>query len=135
MNGQSSAYFKQFDALPSLEYGGDGEIIGHLLDGQQELMGLMGWEKFPKDLYFFLTANNLVKEALEASEFWGDATKPWKENYEVDLAHVKEEWIDILFFWLQGAIVLGMSPDDIFFDYFQKHLENKRRIKAKLNET
>jgi NTP pyrophosphatase (non-canonical NTP hydrolase) len=135
MNGQSSAYFKQFDTLPVHEYSGTAEIFDNLLDGQHELMELMDWKKFPKDLYFFLTANNLVKEALEASEFWGDVTKPWKEAYEVDFAHIKEEWLDILFFWLQGAIVLGLTADEIFFGYFEKQLKNKERIKVKLNET
>lgn len=133
MAGQLSVFFKQFDEIPDVEIFDTGDTLDALMNGQKELMGLMESKRFPPDLYFFLTADNLRKEVDEATEFFGDITKPWKENLEIDLSAVREEWIDVLFFWMQGAIVLGLSPEDIFFQYFRKHLKNKERIKVKLN--
>jgi NTP pyrophosphatase (non-canonical NTP hydrolase) len=115
--------------LPHLPETGD--TLDALMAGQLELMELMDFRRFPRDIYFFLTADNLQKEVSEATEFFGDITKPWKENYEVDLAAIREEWIDVLFFWMQGAIALGLDPSEVFFAYFRKQAKNKERIKAK----
>lgn len=133
MTGQSSVFFKDFDSIQDFEIFETGDTLDTLMAGQRELMELMDFKRFPPDIYLFLTADNLRKEVTEATEFFGDITKPWKENFDVDLDAVREEWIDALFFWMQGAIVLGLSPEEIFFQYFRKHLKNKERIKAKLN--
>lgn len=133
-----SVYFKQFDGLKGS--GNEGDIFDSLdvlFLEQKRLMEGMDYKRFPPDLYFLLTTQNLQGEAVEASEFWGDVTKPWKEKYEFDVDHVREEWIDVLFFWLQGAIILGLGAEEVFEIYSAKHAKNVQRIAEKMkgNET
>ena len=53
--------------------------------------------------------------------------KWWKNPKELDHEYLKEEWIDILHFWLSGANALGMSADEILHSYILKNKENLQR--------
>lgn len=53
--------------------------------------------------------------------------KWWKNKKEHDLDYLKEEWIDLLHFWLSGANVLGMSDKEILERYINKNKENIKR--------
>ena len=127
-----SVLFKQFNDFKYVEGTDTFGSLDALFELQLGLMEAMGAGKFPRDLYFLLTVQNLQGEAIEASEFWGDATKPWKEKYEFDVNAVKEEWIDVLFFWVQGAIALGMNADEVLEIYSLKHSKNLQRIAEKM---
>lgn len=129
-----SEFFRGFDEIKDGEPVDDISDLSEIYNAQLTLMEKMDYKRFPKDLYFLLTAQNLQGEIVEATEFFGDITKPWKEKYDVDLDAVREEWIDVLFFWMQGAIVLGLVPEEILGTYLYKFSKNMRRIAVKLGE-
>lgn len=110
------------------------EQLDLLIDGQLGLMFECGLDRIPSDLLLQLTLGNIIGEATEAGEHFGDITKPWKRDLKVDPEHIKKELIDILHFLLQGFIIMGMGGDEIFAAYNQKNRENFRRIMAKRRE-
>ncbi len=66
-----------------------------------------------------------AQEALETHEAAGAMTKPWKSATEAD---VKEELIDVLFYWLEAVIVSGMTQREIEAIYLEKYYKNLRRV-------
>lgn len=53
--------------------------------------------------------------------------KWWKNKKELDIEYLKEEWIDILHFWLSGCNTLGMDATEILERYIAKNKENFAR--------
>lgn len=53
--------------------------------------------------------------------------KWWKNKKELDIDYLREEWIDILHFWLSGCIELGMDATEILERYIAKNKENFAR--------
>lgn len=67
----------------------------------------------------------IAQEALETHEAAGAMTKPWKSP-TVD--HVKEELVDVLFYWLEGVVVSGMTFSEIEAIYLDKYVKNLKRV-------
>lgn len=109
--------------------------LSRLFDMQRLLMNECGANNVAKDFGFLLTAVNLIGEVVEATEQFGDATKIWKvrDGLVLDFKHIKEEWIDILFFWMQGAIQLGLTSEDTIRMYIDKHAINMERVERKVS--
>lgn len=53
--------------------------------------------------------------------------KWWKNPKFLDEEYLKEEWIDILHFWLSGCNTLGMDATEILERYIAKNKENFAR--------
>lgn len=78
----------------------------------------------PKDLVLAMMSE--LAEVL-AETPW----KPWKDytGFEIDMAKLREESVDILFFLLELMIVHGkMTADDIFETYEKKLAVNRQRL-------
>lgn len=105
-----------------------------MFDMQRSLMFECRADEIPNDLLLYITLNNIVGEATEAAEFFGDITKPWKKDLRVAADEVQEELIDILHFLLQGFIILGMDADEVTRLYRIKNGVNFRRIREKRKE-
>lgn len=67
----------------------------------------------------------VAQEALETHEAAGAMTKPWKSP---TVEHVKEELVDVLFYWLEGVIVSGMQFSEIETIYLAKYVKNLKRV-------
>lgn len=78
-----------------------------------------------------LLNDRILASFVEAGEFANalGSFKYWKENHNTDADHTLEEFIDILFFWLSIANLLGFKEEDIKQMYLKKYLENQRRVK------
>ena len=44
-----------------------------------------------------------------------------------NLEYLQKEWIDILHFWIQGAMELGMDAKTVLDLYLDKNSENSKR--------
>lgn len=122
--------------VPSDYEDDQGSDLSAIFDLQRDLMGACGLHNLPRDFALLLTAQNLSQEVSEAVRPLGAASKPWLLSQEgefppLPLADMKEEWIDILFFWVQGAIQMGMTAEDVRTAYIAKNLRNFERIKEK----
>lgn len=61
-------------------------------------------------------------EVLEAAQFkWWKNPEPW------DRAHLHEELVDVLHFYVAMCLAAGMSADDLYQGYLAKNQENFRR--------
>lgn len=63
-----------------------------------------------------------MSEVLEEVGF-----KWWKNPKPIDSVKLKEELIDMLHFFLSMCIDAGMTPDEMFDMYIEKHDENLKR--------
>ena len=102
------------------------ELIYELQKGLADMMSL---DRYPKDTEGRVAAlcTAIVHEAIELQQTtnW----KWWKKPTEFDLAHAKEELIDIWHFVVQASIELDLSPDDILEEYKRKNEINRERQK------
>ena len=53
--------------------------------------------------------------------------KKWKLNHEYDRQKALEEFVDILFFWLQAMIMQNFTVLDVIEEYVRKYEVNVRR--------
>ncbi len=61
-------------------------------------------------------------EVLEAAQFkWWKNPEPW------DRAHLHEELVDVLHFYVAMCLAAGMTAEDLFQGYLAKNQENFRR--------
>ena len=61
-------------------------------------------------------------EVLEAAQFkWWKNPQPW------DRAHLHEELVDVLHFYVAMCLAAGMTAEDLFQGYLAKNQENFRR--------
>jgi dimeric dUTPase (all-alpha-NTP-PPase superfamily) len=60
--------------------------------------------------------------------------KWWKNPKVLDIEYLKEEWIDILHFWLSGCNTLGMDANEILTRYINKNKENFKRQTGEVNK-
>jgi len=102
------------------------ELIYELQKGLADMMSL---DRYPKDTEGRVAAlcTAIVHEAIELQQTtnW----KWWKKPTKFDLAHAKEELIDIWHFVVQASIELDLSPDDILGEYKRKNEINRERQK------
>ncbi len=125
-------FFKDMPEPSDYEDNQDSDLSS-IFDLQRDLMEACETGRLPRDYGFMLTAHNLVQEVGEALRPYGNATQPGKQEDELalPLTDMQEEWVDILFFWVQGAIQLGMTGNDVYDKYVEKNVKNFERIKAK----
>ena len=66
---------------------------------------------------------------VETSELLNEegSFKWWKKNHTQDKEKILEEYVDILFFWLQLGIKLGFGPLSVFEAYKKKWEKNVKR--------
>jgi len=96
-----------------------------LLEMQKELMSIIKQRTGELATLTDIT----VAMMTEVSE-WANAHgefKKWKLNHKYDREHVLEEFVDILFFWLQAMIMQNFTIVDIMRKYMEKYDENVRR--------
>jgi hypothetical protein len=60
---------------------------------------------------------------MEAETGW----KPWAKSAHVNLEAARGEWIDMLHFLLNGALLLGLDAEMIQARYDAKHAKNEQR--------
>ena len=53
--------------------------------------------------------------------------KWWAKYQKFDIQNARVEAVDLLHFLLSLFMILGMTPDDVFGMYYQKHLVNVKR--------
>src|SRR5690606_24847096 len=71
-------------------------------------------------------AGYVVEELYEAVNLLKN--KPWKQHPRpTDVDEFREEIADVWHFFIQFHIIAGISPTDVFEQYFSKALENERR--------
>jgi dimeric dUTPase (all-alpha-NTP-PPase superfamily) len=75
-------------------------------------------------------ANQEMNEMLYELPFfkpWKDYTKMTEEDIEDDFKAARKELIDHLHFFMNMAIGLNMTADELFTGYYQKNKENYQR--------
>lgn len=107
-------------------------MLENLADFQRTLMNVLDVPHV-EGLPFYLQPAfreamiGVAQEALETHEAAGAMTKPWKAATEDD---VKEELIDVLFYWLEGVVVSGLTFKEIETIYLGKYFKNLERVIA-----
>lgn len=74
-------------------------------------------------------SGNLTALMVEAAEMQNAVGhfKWWKKNHVCDEKEALEEYVDILFFWLQAGILMDWTPEQIYEAYAEKWDENINR--------
>lgn len=81
------------------------------------------------DSRFHNAATGLILEAAEVLETLNDPSKPWKQITEAEaVSQFKNELIDVLFYFLELAVLQSMSWKDIQDTYSAKYRKNLQRI-------
>ncbi len=107
------------------------DSLEKIFEKQQELIDFYhsvrkeAYESMDLDQKLFLHAIALQMEVAEfiAGLNW----KPWKNKKDLDVEYLKEELVDMLHFWTELCIYLGLSPKEVVEKYMEKNKENKRR--------
>jgi hypothetical protein len=103
------------------------DILGELLGLQRSLMKAAGYGlRTPAELGVAIASEGLE---LWTNEGRSGKGKWWKRPAEDLLAAQKEEAIDILHFWLQLCLVLGLESNEVLRLYRLKMEENLARQK------
>ncbi len=69
-----------------------------------------------------------IGETIQVMKNW----KAWKATeMPTDVTHFKEEFVDILHFLIEAAILAGITPDELFDLYFKKNEVNHFRQDSK----
>jgi NTP pyrophosphatase (non-canonical NTP hydrolase) len=122
--------FPVFD--PTLFEEGEDSPLALVFNKQRTLMSACGIENMAAWQAFYVSIFALMGEAVEAGYNFQDLTKPWKRNQIADIPHLKEEVVDMLFFVVQLAILLGMNSQELLDGYLKKSDKNFERIVEKL---
>lgn len=105
---------------------------------QREFMDmLVEHDKFPEypvDLttkpgqrFFKETAFNMIEELMEASFTLKNRMHKLSDDAAVDWPHFREELADAFAYFVELLILAGISPDDIYNEYYRKnHIVRKR---------
>lgn len=111
------------------------------VDNNGELEAMLAWQDrlsstlrvydMPKQEAIKAMIECLAVEAAETLAPFLTKTKPWKSQV-VDMAHVKEEAIDILHFLLALFNLMDMDADAIVEEYRRKNLVNYDRVATKM---
>lgn len=108
--------------------------LGEILDLQRALMHECRADELANDELLYVTLGNIIGEASEAAEWFGDITKPWKKSLVMPLEEVQMELVDVLHFLMQAFIIVGMDASEILELYRIKNRINFRRVKEKREE-
>lgn len=103
------------------------ELLGH----QYNLQNMMGWPEGGPGLEGF--KNSMLALVVEATEALNETPwKPWKTSgyKDIDVKSLATEMTDILQFWANAALHMGLSPEYLSKCLRQKWTENIRRIHA-----
>lgn len=107
-------------------------VLPVLLEKQEDLDELIrnerdvSWETKAAELNDLMTALGQEVEELRNTTDW----KWWSENSGLKKEEAKEELIDVFFFALSTANLLGLSTGDILRLYKNKAITNKKRVKG-----
>lgn len=125
-----------------------GDILQRLLHEQSKLQHTIedkGGTTHPSRLFERATISDVSEPSRQALiDFmqWNDKAllhemvemesetgwKPWAKGRFVNLEAARGEWIDMLHFMLNGALLLGLdNADDILDRYLRKHQKNTKR--------
>lgn len=74
-------------------------------------------------------SDNMLALVVELAELANEeqSFKFWKQNKKVVRSKLIEEYVDVLFFWLQLGILLDIPADAITKEYDRKFQVNMRR--------
>lgn len=88
----------------------------------------LGGEPF-KGYRIFMISSALVHECIELQR---ETNWKWykKPKEQLDIAHIKEELVDIQHFVIQLAIELNMSPEELISEYNKKLDTNIERART-----
>ena len=107
--------------------------LNKLLKWQTVFMSIVGMETEPattkKSDALKTAVLGLVSESGEVASEINLDTRPWKDG--TDFTDIKEEVIDVLFFWLETCVTLGMTEDEIIEIYRHKFAKNMARIASR----
>jgi hypothetical protein len=128
-----------------------GDILNLQGDTQKNVYGYNFEGMSLRDLMYFWHTNNhsLIDEIHEATDALGGIKegkgnaiwKPWKKAYSdykdlkfsdlspSDQIECKFEIVDILHFFMNMAVSIGMTPQEMYNMYMSKNLENRERQK------
>jgi len=104
--------------------------IGHLApntkvrDEEEQLIWMGGW------LHNYIMAMQSEVEELRDCVYWKHWYKEAREGkrfYLKDINEAKKEVVDLLFFWMSMAQVLGMTAEDVATMYKEKAKVNHQR--------
>jgi hypothetical protein len=129
-----------------------GDILNLQGDTQKNVYGYNFDGMSLRDLMYFWHTNNhsLIDEIHEATDALGGIKdgkgnaiwKPWKKSYadysdlrfsdlsESDQLECKFEIVDILHFFMNMAVSIGMTPQEMYNMYMSKNKENRERQKS-----
>lgn len=111
------------------------DILKDIFDKQQDLqLEIMRhnphshFYNIPEDfngyrIFMILTAIIHESVELQRETNW----KWWKKEKDLDVKKIKEETSDILHFFIQLCLEIGLTPDEILYEYKQKLEENHNR--------
>lgn len=91
------------------------------------MLGVVGETGQPEKDALRSAAIGLSCEAAEILDELNKANRPWKPR-AVDPAHIKGELIDVLFYFLEIALLLGLDEKTILDEYRKKLAFNLARI-------
>lgn len=118
-------------------------MLRMLLNQQRCFMNLLGikqneefsLEHLIDDPEFVSAAVGLISESTEVLNEVNVATRPWKQGKSLDEVRkaLVEEAIDVLFYFLEIANILGLTEEEIASQYGRKLIINMSRISEKLH--
>lgn len=105
------------------------DVYAHQLDMQVNVYG----DGTPLDQFDDLRKvefikNNVLAALDELHEALAEVGwKPWASSRHINRDAVKGELVDVLHFYINLLGVIGVTPDELFEDYFKKAAKNKKR--------
>ncbi len=115
------------------------DMLEKMFARQREFMDmLVEHDKFPEypvDLttkpgqrFFKEVAFNMIEELMEASFTLKNRQHKLSDDTDFDREHFIEELGDALAFFIEGLIVCGITPEQIYDEYVRKNTIVKKRL-------
>lgn len=111
------------------------DILGQIFYKQSELMGMLGMSdaRDTGDIYrgdILVAAMGMASESGEVLSEVNVLTRPWAKKPDNEARQaLAEEAVDVLFFFTELMILLGLTPDDVLRLYTEKWEKNRERFR------
>ncbi len=91
---------------------------------QETLQKKLGTDVSTQEFYTMMTlaAIDELCEALRETPW-----KPWKKQQTLNTELVKEELVDVLHFFVNLCIAVGLDSQELYQMYYKKNLVNEKR--------
>lgn len=129
--------FENIDACAQFE---PKDVLAAIFEMQLELQKAAGFDIFyrnrfitpsplmldsPRQDFISLQFMGIITEACEALE--NTPWKPWKQSMRLNKEKFREELIDLLHFVVNMFLAAGMTPEEIYKAFKEKHRINMKR--------